>query len=170
MKRRGEDRTLANENGLACAAREDFHLGAYTFDDGCANENHFERLGLQRRGLASNFAGELSAVGVAQHRGIEKIQRALRRIFYFAREQNCSGAGAENRAAFGRVIEERSIEPFVAEKFQHRGAFAAGEDHAVEQFEIARAAHEHVRDAKAFERAGMRGVIALNGEDSDFGR
>ena len=169
MKCCGEDRALAHEHRIILRAREDFDAGADAFDDGRANENHFERLGLQRRGLAANFACELAAIRVAQNRGVEKIQGALRRIFYFVREEDRAGAGSENRAAFGGEIEERSVEAFFAEKFQHGGALAAGEDHAVERFKIARAAHQRVLDAEASERGGVRGVIALDGEDSDFG-
>jgi len=40
----GQHPTFANEDGMASVFSEDFDVFAHRFDDGGADENHFERI------------------------------------------------------------------------------------------------------------------------------
>lgn len=81
-------------------------------------------------------------------------------------EENGSGAGAES----GGVLNEgdEGVEEVVAlEEFEHGGGLAAGDDEAVDSFQLRGGADEFGGDAEGGDGAGVGLVGSLKGEDAD---
>lgn len=164
----GEDFALFHERGLAfmfgenCDARSDF------FDDGAANENHFERIFLERAGAEEYVAGELAAVAIAQNGHVQEFKRILRRIFDVGGKENGSRAGAKNGAALGRESADCVVEALFLEELELRGAFAAGEDEAIAAIEIGDGTDFHGVGAELVKHGGVGLEVTLDGENADF--
>ena len=119
-------------------------------------------------GATLDVARELASVAVAQDRNVEQVERVLRGAVDLARQQNCSGASAEERAAVGGELLERREQAFLLHYLQMRGALASRENYAGEAGEVLRLADVGVRGAEAIERRGVGLVVSLDGDDSDF--
>jgi len=67
----GEEIVFLDEGGGAIEFGKDGDARSDAFDDGAADENHFERIFFQGGGAEEDVAGELAAVGVAEDGHIE---------------------------------------------------------------------------------------------------
>jgi hypothetical protein len=163
MKRGRKDAALADKNRMTGIFGENFDVRADSFDDGSADEDHFQRLGMQLGFSHMDVAGKLAAVAVAKNRGVEERERGLRGAVNFFCEENCASAGAEERAFLRGKLFQGVEEAFCGHHFQVRGAFAAGEDDAVESLQVLRRADEGVVNADALKHLGVGFVITLDG-------
>jgi hypothetical protein len=166
MKCGGEEILVLNEDGLARIFGENIESGAGTFDDGAADENHFERVGLQFGRAEENVAGDLAAVGVAKNGHVHEAKRGLGGIFDFGGEKNCASTCTENGAAGVCEIANCVVEAFFLEELKLRGAFAARKDETIALFEVGDSANfERFRGELAqARRVGLE--VTLNGENS----
>lgn len=166
MKRSGEQVTLTDEDGEAVAFGEGFDIGAGVGDAGGADEDHLERTAFELGWRGENGGVDLATVGVALDGDVEDGERFLRGIFYLLCQQDGSGAGAEGWGGFDEGLQD--VEEAVAlKKFEESGGLAAGDDEAVEVFELCRVADELCGDAERFEGFGVGFKCALQGEDAD---
>ena len=168
VKSGSEDTALPNKHRMARILREDLDARANGFDDGRTNEDHFKRLFAQTGGAEMNVTGELATVPIAQNGDVQQSERGLRRAVDFAGKKDGTGAGTEERATAGRKFPERVEQTFLGHHFEVGGAFAARKNDARKAGEIAGQADEGVADAEAVEHPGVRFVVSLNGDDSDF--
>lgn len=168
MKGGGEEIFVLYEDGLAGVFGEDIERVAGAFDDGAADEDHFERSGLEFARAKENVASDLATVGVAENGHVHKAKRGLRGMFDFGGKQDGAGAGAENGAAAAREITDRVVEAFFLEKLELRGAFTARKDEAVALFEVGDGADFECLRAKFVEARGVGFEVTLNGENSDL--
>ncbi len=164
----GEDVILLDEGGRAFVLGEDGDVGSDFFDDGAANENHFEWFFLQGGVAEENVAGELAAVAVAKDGHVEELERILRGIFDVVGEEDGSGTGAKDSAAFAGVIADGVVETFFLEELELRGAFAAGENEAVAAVEIGDGADFDGLCAEFVKHGGVGVEVALDGQDANF--
>ena len=67
----GEEMVSLDEGGGAIEFGENGDARSDTFDDGAADEDHFERVFFQRAGTEENVAGELATVRIAEDGHIE---------------------------------------------------------------------------------------------------
>ena len=74
MKRSREEFVFLDQSGLTGMLSEDGDAGTDAFDDGTADENHFERIFFQRAGAKEYVAGDLAAVTVAKNGHVEKAE------------------------------------------------------------------------------------------------
>ncbi len=116
MKRGGEEIVFLDEDGLSGKFGEDFEAGADAIDDGSADENHFHRLGFEFGRAEEDVACDLATIGVAEDGHVHKAERGLRGIFYFGREENRAGAGAEDGATIGGELTDGVVEAFFLKK------------------------------------------------------
>src|SRR5580704_12858098 len=100
MKRGRKDAALADENRMTGIFCENFDVRADFFDDGSADEDHFQRFGMQLGFSHVDVARELTTIAIAQNAGVEQRERGLRGAVNFFCEENCASAGAEERAIF----------------------------------------------------------------------
>src|SRR5690348_2739905 len=168
MKRRGHGAALLDEHRMAVALGKNGDAAADRFDDGRADENHFERLGAKFGGQEENIARKLTAIGIAHDGDVHQPERVLFRPFHMTRKENRAGAGAEKRAAFGGHFANCGVEAGFGEKFHVRGAFAARKNQATTFGEIVGGAHEDMLDAEALEHFRVRVKITLQSEYPDF--
>src|SRR5215472_16407963 len=63
-----------HQRGLSCVFRQNLQIRARVFNNRASNENHLERLLLERSGAADHVAGNLSPVRVSHHGHVHKIQ------------------------------------------------------------------------------------------------
>ncbi len=117
---------------------------------------------------AANFARQLPAVGVARDHQIGEAERLLRGSAHLAGQQNGAGAGAEKGHAARVKRAQRRFEALFLQKFEHGGAFAAGQNHSIYLRRVLRRAHENVIGAEALKHARVGFVIALHCEDADL--
>ncbi len=157
-----------NESGLAGMLSENGDAWANTFNDGAADEHHFERICFQGAGAEENIAGELAAVTVAENGHIEKAERGLRGIIDMSGEQDCAGTGAENGVAVVSKFANGVVEAFFLEKLELRGAFATGKDQAVAGFKIVDGADLDGVRAEGLQSGGVSFEVTLDSEDADF--
>ena len=168
VKGGSEDVTVLDEDGLALVFGEDGDSLSDFFDDGAANENHFERLFGERASAEEDVAGELAAVAVAENGHIEELERILRRIFDVRGKKNRTGTGAENGVALGGELANGFVEAFFPEELELGGGFAAGENEAIAGLDIGDGANFNGRRSEFAEAGGVRGEVTLDGEDTDF--
>jgi len=156
--------TLLSEDGISVIGGEHLNGGAGGADDGSANEDRFE---VPEGGREIDDAGiELAAVGVALDFDIHEPERLLFRGGDVRREEDGSGAGAEDGLGLA-VSAERLKEIFAMEDFEHGGAFASRQDEAVGRVHFSGGADLDGLCARCFQRAHMPIVVPLQGEDSD---
>src|ERR1700733_10591410 len=105
MEGGGEDAALADEDGEAVAAGEDFDFRAGFNHARGADKDHFERIGAEFSGSGEDAGVDLAAVGVTLDDGIKQTKTSLWRVKNFAGEENGAGAGAEDWFAGGEFSE-----------------------------------------------------------------
>jgi len=159
----GEDVIFLDEGGLAFVLGEDGDVGSNFFDDRAANENHFERIFLQSGAAEENVAGELAAIPVAKDGHVEELERVLRRILDLVGEEDRSGTGAKDSAAFAGKIANGVVETFFLEELELRGAFAAGENQAIAAVKIGNGADFDGLRTEFLEHGGVSLEVTLNG-------
>lgn len=164
----GKDVVLLDESGLALKFGEDGDIGGHFFDDRATNENHFERIFLERAGAEEDIAGELTAVAIAENSHIQKFEGILRGIFYACGEEDGAGTGAEDGAALGGEFTDGVVETFFPEELELRGTLAAGEDETVAALEVGDGADLDGVHAELLEHGGVGFEITLDGENADF--
>jgi hypothetical protein len=168
MKCGHEYAAITHEHRPFAFTRKHFYFWAGFLDPRRANENHLQRLGLQFRWSAAYFARQLPPIGIPRDDQVREPQRLLRGSAHLAREQNRTGASAEERRAARVEGTQSCLEPFFLQKLQHGGALAARQDHGVHLRGLFRRAHQHVIDAQPLEHACVRLVIALHSKYPDF--
>ena len=166
----GEEMVFLDESGGAIEFGEDGNIGGYGFDNGTANENHFERIFFQGGGAEENIAGELAAVGVAKDGHVQQGERGLDGVFDVRGEKDGTGAGAENGSALGGELTDGVEQAFFLEELKLRGALAAREDEGIGFAKIGDGANLEGWHTESVESSGVCGEVALNGEDADFHR
>ena len=168
VKGRSKDMAVLHENGLPFMPGENRDSRANFFDDRRANENHLERLFLERARLAENVAGELTAVAVSEDGHAQELQRILRRILNLIRQENGAGTGAEDRASRIGEFADGIVEALLLQELELRGAFAAGEDKSVATLQIGDRADFDGFSTELPQHGGVCFEVALNGEDANF--
>ena len=163
VKGSGEEILVLHEDGFAGVFGKDFQGVAGAFDDRAADEDHLHRSGFEFAWTEENVAGNLAAVRVAENGHVHQTKRGLRRIFDFGSEQDCAGAGAENRAAGVGEIADSVVETFFLEKLKLRGAFTARKDEAIALFEVDDGADFERLRAELAKARGVCFKVTLNG-------
>jgi len=163
----GEDVAVLDEDGFALMLCKDGDAGANFFEDGAADEDHFERIFFERAGAEEDVARELAAVAVAKNGDVEEFQGILSGIVDVRSEKNRAGTSAEDGVLFGEFA-DGGVETFFLEELELRGAFAAGEDEAVATLEVGDGADFDGVGAELMEHGGVGCEVALNGENADF--
>ena len=158
----GEDVAFLDKRGLAFEFGKDLDLGGHFFDDRSPNEDHFERLFLERGGAKENVTGKLAAVAVAEDGHVQKLQRVLLGIFHLICEKNGAGASPEDRSALLGEFENGIVEPFFFEKLELRGAFAARKNEATATIEVSNIADFDRLRAELTENCGVGFEVALD--------
>ena len=154
--------------GLPAYFGEDFDAFADALDDRGADENHFERLVVQRGLPGDDVAVHLAAVAVAQDGHVEQAERILLRIFYSEASRIAPAQVPKTGAVSAANLRDRFVEAFFLQKLELRGAFAAGKDQAVAAFEVGGCADFHGVDAEVGEHSRVGGEVTLYRENPDF--
>ncbi len=108
-----------------------------------------------------NVAGDLPAIGVAQHGNVHQAERLLRRAVYLAGQQNGTGTGAKECAAICGKLFQCGEKALFGEHLNVSGTFAARQDDPGKAGKIFRPAHEDVLDAETVEGSGVRLVVSF---------
>jgi len=180
MKGRGHGSSLPDDNRVGAFGCEHFDTVAEVNNFGCADENHFE--GRVAQGGVVRIAGgdmseepafpdgavDLASVGVAADADVERAEAGLRGILDFFGEQDGARAGSEGGLGVNELLE--LFESGVAEKLEESAGLAAGDDEAVDLVELLGLLDEHNFRAEFFETAAVSVEVALQGENTDFGR
>ena len=169
MERGCKNMLLADENREAVALGEDFDTFASLYDAWGADVDHLQWAAFQLRFSFDDGAVDLASVGIAFHGRVEHGKALLRWIADFFCEQNASGTGAEGRFRFYKGL-QRVEEAVAGEEFQECGRFAAGDDEAVDVYQLLGLADEDGFGSCIAQGDGVSIEIALNGEDTDAGR
>jgi hypothetical protein len=167
VKRRREQMALPDEDRRTIAAGQDFNAGAGFYDLRGANEDHLERATGEGGFGGQNGRIDLAAVGVALEGCVEQAKRALGRVDDIAREQDCSGAGAERGLLLAELLKGLK-EAELLEEAEYCGRFAAGQDQPVQASELIGLSNFAWLGAGFGEGVSVSGVIALDGEDTDM--
>ena len=164
----GEDAPALDQDRLALMLREDSNSLPNFFDDGRADENHFEWAIGDRRGAGKNVAGKLASVAVPQNSHVEKPERILRGVLHMIGEEYGTGTGTKDGMMFGEFA-NRVVETFLLEELELCGGFAAGQNESVTRTEVGNGADFGGFGAEFAEARGVGGEVTLDGEDPDFG-
>src|SRR5437588_10871753 len=163
--------SLLHQDWIALVSRQHARAFSDAADDGGPDE---DSLHSARRGAgleirfgrdAGDAAIDLPAVGIALHSDVDETQAFLRRAGDFVGQQDGSGAGAED-GPLAAELPQRLHQILLAQQLEHRGALAAGDDQAVQAFQVRGGAHFHHGGAGARGRFGMRLEIALQRKHS----
>lgn len=168
MECRGHQISLPHQHRVTIAAGEDLDFGSGLDDAGGADEDHLQRIARQGSRRSKDGGVDLASVGVALHHGIEQAERALRGVLDIARQQNCTGASAEDGLLSGEVAQFVEEMPAL-EELEHGSGFAAGQDQAVQLIQLLRVADFNRVGSGVGERGGVGGVVSLNGQHADAG-
>jgi len=168
MEGGGEDPAALDKHRLTFMFCQNGDAFPDFFDDGCADEDHFDGSIGESGWLREDIAGELAAVAVAQDGHIEKLERILGGIFDVIREKNGACASAEDGVVF-REFADRVVEALFLEELELGGGFAAREDERVAGVEVGDGADFDGLGAEFTKPDGVCGEVALDGEDADFG-
>jgi hypothetical protein len=170
VKGGGEQMALTNEDREAVALGEDRDIFADLLDARRADVDGFERAGVEVRAELDRrfFDGtvDLAAIGVALDRGVEDAETGLRRMQDFVREENATGTGTESGGG-GDEGAERFEEAVALQELEKGSGFAAGNDEAVEFWELIGFANEHWFSTDVLKGTRVRIVVALDGKDAD---
>jgi hypothetical protein len=120
MKRCGEGVAVLDKHGLALMRRKHGEAGAGFLDNWSADEDHFERLFLERAGTEENVAGELAAVPVTRDCHIQDFEGILRGILDLVGEKNGASASAKDGATFAREFANSLVKTFFLEELELR--------------------------------------------------
>src|SRR6202041_14228 len=104
-------------------------------------------------------AVDLASVGVAADTNIECAQAGLLRIFYFGREENRAGAGAERGLDVNKFLE--LCETIISQQFQERAGLTSRDNEAVNTVELLGLFDQHNFSAQLFEPAAVGVEITL---------
>src|SRR5260221_840434 len=170
MKRRGEHVSLLHQRRFPFVTGEHFNALPHFLNDWPADENHLQRLFLQRAWAEKDVACQLAAVAVAQDCHVQQAQRFLRRIVHLRSQQNSTGARAENSSALPGKLSNRVKQAVFLQELQLRGRFSAGQNNAVAPFQICNGAHLYRLCAQRLQHRRMRRKIALYCNDSNLHR
>src|ERR1039458_3165473 len=171
MEGRDEVAALFHQDGVAVVAGEDAGGGAGTADDGSADEHRFHFTGGgagEKFGLGLDLgdaAIDLATVAVAFDRNVHEAQAFLGGAGDFIGDQDGAGASAEDGFAGAELGDgfKKSVE---AHEFEHGGAFAAGDDEAIERVEVGRLADVDGLGAGAFKGCAVRRKVPLQRKHS----
>ena len=167
MEGRGQEMALADQHRRTLTAGKDFDSGARFDDPWGADKNHLKRAA-GKGGLGRKDCGvDLAAVSVALNGSVEQAQGALRRVYDFTGEEDRSGAGAEDGLFLAELLKGFK-ETVLLEEAENGGGFAAGQDDAVDAGELFGFAHLHRLCTRFGESVSVRGIVALDGENTDF--
>lgn len=136
VKRCPQRVTFPHEDRLIFDRGEHFDRVADACDLWCTDEDRVYVI-FRDGGLQVRFeAFELTTVGVALHRNIEPTERPLigSTILDLGRQQDQTGAGAEDRHACRDPDREWLVEPRRLEQHRHRGRLAPRHDQRVHGF------------------------------------
>ena len=171
MERGGDDVALPDgDDASVVQPREHVDAGPDALDDRCADEDAVDRRVAEDRHRQVRLEGvQLAPEGVALDRDVEQRQDRLVAVGDLAREQDHAGAGAEDRRARRRQVEDRLAQAPAVDELAHRRALAAGQDEAGEAVEVGRQAHLDALDADLAQHGEVLGERTLDGEDADHG-
>src|ERR1051326_2480560 len=163
---------LLDQNRIALIGSQHVDIRSHVSDYGRANEDGLEFAGVRplsksgfRREL-SYAAIDLAAIAVTLYRQIHKRQTLLGRVRDLRREENRTGAGP-NDGPFAAELDEGLDHAFGGQQLEHGGAFATGNDEAVQIFEVGRGAGKHGLGAGTGYRPAVRFEIALQCQHPD---
>src|SRR5579871_4469813 len=168
MEGRRHDVAFLHQRRLVGEFGEDFDTLANALENRSADENHFEWFVVESCFAGHDIAVDLAAVAVAEDRHIEQAERILLWIFHVGGEEDCAGAGAEDRAIIRREFADGFVETFFAQELKLCSAFTAGEDETVAAFQVGGGADLDGFSAEIGEHLGVRSKITLYRKDSDF--
>ncbi len=168
MERSGQDFVLLHQCRFAIVFGKNCDSGSDLFDDRAADEDHFQRIRLERGGTEEDVAGDLAAVAIAEDGHVEELERVLRWILDVGRQQNRTGAGAEHGAPLPGKFPDGVVKAFFLEKLELCSAFAAGQNQAVAVCEIGDGADFDGVSTELVKHGGVSLEISLDGQDSDF--
>src|SRR3990172_4396 len=111
-------------------------------------------------------APDLAAVAVATHGEVDLAEERLARnpVHGLAREQDHPGARSEDRP---RERPDRVLEPVEPDEPPDRGGLAAGDDEAVEPFELLGLSHLDGVGAQPAERRDVLAEVPLDCQNAD---
>jgi len=134
-----------------------------------ADEDGFERAASELGVQGEDRRVALGAVGVAFDGDVEDAEAELVRVADFFRQQDGSGAGAEDWLLLGECFQGVK-EAAAIKKLQHGCRFAAGENQGVQIVESFGGLDEGGLRAGFFESGCVAFVVPLDGEDADLRR
>ena len=172
MERRGHDIALAHGHDAAVVQlRQDIDVVADALDDRRPDEDGVDRTVAEHGHCELRLeAFELSPEGVALDRDVEQREDGRVAVGDLLRQQDHAGAGAEDRRALARQVEDRLAQPPAVDELAHRGALAAGQDQPAEPLEVLGQANGDRLDAELPEDRDVLGERALDGENADPAR
>jgi len=160
---------LADEDGKAFSLGKDLDFRAGDDDAWSADEDGFERAASELGVQGEDRRVALGAVGVAFDGDVEDAEAELVRVADFFRQQDGSGAGAEDWLLLGECFQGVK-EAAAIKKLQHGCRFAAGENQGVQIVESFGGLDEGGLRAGFFESGCVAFVVPLDGEDADLRR
>ena len=167
MEGRSEEASLPDEDRVVIEAGEDLDLGTDLHDPRRADEDAAQRALVACEIEVCLEAAHLAPIAVAAHGDVERTQERLvgHAVDGVAREQDHPCARAEDRL---REAGDGVVEPVEADQAPDRRRLAAGDDEAVEPFELLRLAHLDPVHAEPREHQEMLPEVALHREDTDL--
>ena len=162
----GHEFALAHKGGLFIAMGENFDVGSGLKDARGADEDHFELVAGEFGVREKDGRVDLPSVCVALDDCVEDAETGLGGIADLARQENCTGACAEDWVGLAEILEVvEQVAPF--KKFQHGAGFAAGNDQPVKAFEFFTLADLY-RDCTGIgEGGGVGGIVALDSQNAN---
>ena len=166
VKGGSEEVALLDEGGRAVAGGEYLDFGAEAGKARSPDVNSFQRAAGERGLFEADRGVVLAAVGVAFHGGIEEPEGTLRWIENVAREEDASGAGAEDGFGADEGVEE-VVKAGTLEVFEEGGGLAAGNHEAVEVLEVIGLAYKACDGTEFREALGVNVEGTLQRKDAD---
>src|SRR5439155_20753369 len=143
VKRRNEDGAFARHHGTVAVSRERLNRCAELANARRADEHHLQwvRRGAQVGDALRGKRLALAPVRVALDGHIDEAERELAWTLDVAREQNQSGARAEDRLACPVELLQRGDEAPLVHELEQRRRFSPRNDQTVESLELFGLAH-----------------------------
>jgi len=170
MKSESKQVSLASGYDPIFVRREDLDAIRNRGDDGRANEDRADRAAGNAANLDIGFkAVDLTAEGIPLDRDVHDAQSRLVLCSRGNRlgHEDHTGAGAEERAAGGGEVAERSQQPVASEELADGGTFASRENQPLDSVHLLRCTHRTGLDPKAAKCPQVLYDIALNGKNSE---
>ena len=155
-----------HQDRIALVSRQHACAVPHAPDDGGADEDGFHISGrcagleFRFRRDARDTAIDLPPVGVALDADIDEPQALLRGARNLVGQQDRAGAGSEDGPPPAELA-QRLHQVLFTQQLEHGGALAAGNDQAVQVFEVGCAAHLHSRGPGSLGRLDVRVEISL---------